>query len=98
MDGTRNSNTKLGDSEREKQIPYDITYMWNLKYGTDDPIYKDHGYGKQTCGCKGKGRREWNGQELWAWCMQTFTFGLDELPYSTGNCAIGSLCCSIDIK
>ena len=27
-------------SERERQIPYDITYMWNLKYGTDEPIYK----------------------------------------------------------
>ena len=21
-------------SERERQIPYDITYMWNLKYAT----------------------------------------------------------------
>ena len=20
--------------------PYDITYMWNLKYGTNEPIYK----------------------------------------------------------
>ena len=37
MDGTRDSYTK---SERERQIPYDITYMWNLKYGRDDPIYK----------------------------------------------------------
>ena len=27
-------------SERERQIPYDITYMWNLKYYTDDSIYK----------------------------------------------------------
>ena len=27
-------------SERERQIPYDITYMWNLKYGTNEPIYK----------------------------------------------------------
>ena len=27
-------------SERERQIPYDITYMWNLKHGTDEPIYK----------------------------------------------------------
>ena len=26
-------------SERERQIPYDITYMWNLKYGIDEPIY-----------------------------------------------------------
>ena len=22
-------------SERKRQIPYDITYMWNLKYGRD---------------------------------------------------------------
>ena len=27
-------------SERERQIPYDITYMWNLKYGTNEPIYE----------------------------------------------------------
>ena len=24
----------------ERQIPYDITYMWNLKYGTKERIYK----------------------------------------------------------
>ena len=27
----------LSQSERERQIPYDITYMWNLKWGTNDP-------------------------------------------------------------
>ena len=27
-------------SEREGQIPYNITYMWNLKYDTYEPIYK----------------------------------------------------------
>ena len=29
--------------------------MWNLKYGTNDPIYKtekDHGHGEQTCVCQ----------------------------------------------
>ena len=26
-------------SERERQIPYDITYMWNLKYDTNEHIY-----------------------------------------------------------
>ena len=39
------------------EIPYDITYMWNLKYVTDDPIYKtetDHRDGEQTCGCPGR--------------------------------------------
>ena len=27
-------------SERERQTPYDITYMWNLKYGTREPVYR----------------------------------------------------------
>ena len=30
----------LSKSERERQIPYDITFMWNLKYGTNEHIYK----------------------------------------------------------
>ena len=25
---------------RKRQISYDITYMWNLKYGTNEFIYK----------------------------------------------------------
>ena len=29
-------------SEKERQIPYDITYMWNLKYGTNEPNYEPH--------------------------------------------------------
>ena len=28
----------------EGQIPYNITYMWNLKYGTNEPIYKTETY------------------------------------------------------
>ena len=27
-------------SKRERQIPYDITYMWNLKYDTNELIYE----------------------------------------------------------
>ena len=30
----------LVKSERERQIPYGITYMWNLKYDTNELIYK----------------------------------------------------------
>ena len=30
----------LSKSERERQIPYDITYTWNLKYNADELIYK----------------------------------------------------------
>ena len=36
MEGTRVSHTKLSKSEREKQIPCDITYMWNLKCGINE--------------------------------------------------------------
>ena len=27
-------------SHRERQMSYDITYMWNLKYDTNELIYK----------------------------------------------------------
>ena len=40
MDGTRDYHTKWSQSERQKKIPYDITYMLNIKYGTNEPIYK----------------------------------------------------------
>ena len=40
MDGPRNNYTKWSKTERERQISYDITYMWNLKYDTNELIYK----------------------------------------------------------
>ena len=42
-------------SERERQIPYDSTYIWNLIYGTNEPLHRkeNHGLGEQTCGCQG---------------------------------------------
>ena len=30
----------LSKSEKERQIPYNIIYMQNLKYGTNEPIYE----------------------------------------------------------
>ena len=27
-------------SQTERQIPYDIPYMWNLKYDTNESMYK----------------------------------------------------------
>ena len=39
--GSRDFHTKPSKSERERQIlPYDITYMWNLKYSTNQHIYE----------------------------------------------------------
>ena len=40
MDATREYHIKWSKSEGERQIPYDITYMWNLKYDTNEPIYE----------------------------------------------------------
>ena len=33
MDGPRDYNTKSSKSDRERQMPYDITHMWDLKKG-----------------------------------------------------------------
>ena len=38
MDGPRDDHTKWTKSER--QIPHDIIYIQNLKYDTNEPIYK----------------------------------------------------------
>ena len=32
--------TKWSKSERERQIPYDITYTGNLKYDTNEHMYE----------------------------------------------------------
>ena len=55
MDETRDSLNEV--SQKEKDIPYDITYVWNLIYGTKKPFHRkeNHRLGEQTCGCKGGG-------------------------------------------
>ena len=43
-------------SERERQMPYDIAYMQNPKYGTNEPIYRKRCTDReQTCDCQGGG-------------------------------------------
>ena len=49
----------------QRQIPYDITSMWNLKYGTDEPIYKteaDPDIENRLVVAKGEG-----GGWTWSW-------------------------------
>ena len=62
MDTTIDSHTSSPKLERERQIPCDITYLWKLKYGTDDSVYKtetNHGDGEQACDCQGSRGRQW---------------------------------------
>ena len=59
MDATRDHHTKWSKSERERQIVYDITYMWSLKCGTNKPIYRieiDSDIENRLVVAKGEGR------------------------------------------
>ena len=40
LDGTRHDHTQWCKSERERQMPSDITYMRNQKYDANELIYK----------------------------------------------------------
>ena len=76
IDGTTDSHTKWSKPERKWQIPYDIIYLWNPKYGTDVPIYKtktDHGQGEQSCGFSGGRGMDRQFKVFW---KQTVIFGL----------------------
>ena len=40
LDGPREDHTKQSKSDRERQILYDITYIWNLKHNTKNLFTK----------------------------------------------------------
>ena len=40
MGEPRDYHTKQSKSERERQIPYDFTCMWNLKYDRNELMYE----------------------------------------------------------
>ena len=40
MNGPRDYNIKWIKSDREGQIPYDITYIWSLKNDMNEVIYR----------------------------------------------------------
>ena len=63
MDATRDSHAKWIKSERERQIPYDIIYVGNLIYGTNEPIYgKERDIETRIVVAKGRGEGgEWVG-------------------------------------
>ena len=60
MDATRDYNTKGSKSKRE--IAYDITYMWNLKYDTNESIYTLTDTGIRPVVAKGRGEMRGMGQ------------------------------------
>ena len=56
MDGTRDYYTKQSKPDRERQLSYDVTYMWNIKYDTMSILTKQpHRHREQTCGYQERG-------------------------------------------
>ena len=55
---------------KRKTNTYDITYTWNLKYDTNELIYRTE-TGSQTyridCGFKEKGKRKRGVLGVWCW-------------------------------
>ena len=54
-DGTGDSHSEWSKSERKRQIPYNITYIWNLINSKNEAFHRkeNHGHGEETCGCQG---------------------------------------------
>ena len=40
MDGPRDYHTNWSKLDKDRQILYDITYMWDLEYDTNKLIYE----------------------------------------------------------
>ena len=68
-------------SKRERHTPYYITWMQNLKYGTNELIYKtetdSQTYRTDLWLPRGRGR-EWDVLGVWRWQMQTITLRMDK--------------------
>ena len=79
MDGLRNYHTKCGQSDSERQMSYDTTYMWTLiKKDTNELTCKTEA-DSQTLknlwlpiGTGGGG-----GTGVWDWHMHTEVYGTD---------------------
>ena len=50
--------SEISQKEKDKYLMTYNTYMWNLKYGTNEPTYKTgktHRHGEQIYSCQGGG-------------------------------------------
>ena len=92
MDGPRDDHTKWSKSERERQIPYNITYIWHLKYDTNELIYKTEADSQTQRtdlwlprGRHGGGRMDWDFRISRCKLLYIEWINSKVLLYSTGN-------------
>ena len=79
MYGPRWYYAKWNNLDRERQILYNIIYMWNLKSKTNEQTKQkqSHRYREQTDGCQSGrvgGRDNWG---VWDWHVHTAIFKID---------------------
>ena len=68
-------------SQKEIQIPYDINCIQNLKYGSNETIYRivTNSWTQRTNVWLPRGSGgEWDGLGVWGYQMQTIVFGMDK--------------------
>ena len=67
MNRPRDDHTKWINSERERQIQYDITYTWELKKDTNELTKQKHTqrHKEQTYGCRAGGEVKREGLGVW---------------------------------
>ena len=109
MNAPRDYHTKWNKSERETQIPCDITYTWTLKYNTNEPIFKTE---TDSDLWLLRGRGDWGGMEWSLWWTGIYSLDKQQSPtvnhreiYSI-SCnkpswksiyVCKSLCCTVEI-
>ena len=90
MDGPRDDHTEWSKSDRERQLPYDITYMWNLKYDMNLSTKQKQTH-KENRLVVAKREDSWGGKD-WEFeanrCKLLYVKWINSkiLLYSTGNC------------
>ena len=77
-------------SQKEKEMSQDITYIWNLIYGTNEPFHREenHGLGEQTCCCQEEGGgsgMDWESGVNRGKLLHLEWISNEILLYSTGN-------------
>ena len=61
MDGPRDCHAGWSKSDREKQMPLGIAYVWNLKYGRNELIYRTETGSRTQRPPSGLGAGTWEG-------------------------------------
>ena len=82
-------------SQKRRQIPYDITYMWNLKYNTNEPIYETKPDKQRTDLWLPRGEEVWERDEVGVWDqqMQTVIYRMDKQGPTVQHRELYSISC-----